>query len=136
MEKSFKLSVKVVIRHNNGRLLLLKRSSNCRSNAGKWDLPGGKIELGESFDRALLREVAEETGLSISLQRVVGTARRELADTKVVYLIMEGYLVTGKLQLSEEHSDYLWVNCQELLNLDLVEQFRSFAQVYYAMNLE
>jgi len=135
MEKSFKLSVKVVIRHN-GRLLLLKRSSNCRSNAGKWDLPGGKVELGESFDRALLREVAEETGLTISLQRVVGAAQSELVDTKVVYLIMEGYLVTGKLQLSEEHSDYLWVTCQEFLDLDLVEQFRSFAQAYYAMNLE
>ena len=131
MAKPFKLSVKAVIRQIDGRLLLLKRSPNCRINVGKWDLPGGKVEQGENFDQALIREVLEETGLLISLQRVVGTAERELLEWKVVYLILEGHIVTGGLQLSPEHSEYCWATSQDLLDLELVEQFRPLARLLF-----
>ena len=40
--------------------LLLKRSRSPKGNPGKWRFPGGKIDPGESFDEALLREVAKE----------------------------------------------------------------------------
>ena len=69
--KPFALSAKVVVRDEEGRCLLLKRSMSSKGNPGKWDLPGGKVDIGESFDQGLLREVAEETGLTISLQRVL-----------------------------------------------------------------
>ena len=62
--KPFVLSAKVVVRDAHGRCLLLKRSMSSKNNRGKWDLPGGKVDAGERFDEALLREVAEETGLS------------------------------------------------------------------------
>ena len=79
MAKPFKLSVKVVIRDTEGRCLLLKRSRGARGNPGKWDLPGGKIEAGEDFESAVGREVAEETGLTIALDRV--------AITKTVFVV-------------------------------------------------
>lgn len=129
MTKPYGLSVKAVIRHADGRLLLLKRSPNCKINVGKWDLPGGKVERGEGFDQALIREVLEETSLLISLQRVVGTAERELPEWKVVYLILEGHIVSGDLKLSTEHSEYRWVTGQDILDLELVEQFRPFVQL-------
>jgi 8-oxo-dGTP diphosphatase len=128
MTKPYSLSVKAVIRQADGRLLLLKRSPNCKINVGKWDLPGGKVERGESFDQALIREVLEETGLEISLQRVVGTAERELPEWKVVYLILEGHIVSGDLKLSAEHSEYRWATGRDLLDLELVDQFRPFVQ--------
>ncbi len=124
MVKPFKLSVKAVIRQTDGRLLLLKRSLSCKINVGMWDLPGGKVERGECFDQALIREVLEETGLLISLQRVVGTVERELSEWKVIYLILEGHIVSGDLRLSHEHSEYCWATGQDLLDLELVEQFR------------
>lgn len=58
--KPLSLSVKIVIRDDNSRFLLLKSSMSSKGNPGKWDLPGGKIDAGESFDEALHREVFEE----------------------------------------------------------------------------
>lgn len=56
---------------NNGRVLLLKESSKYTdgSNAGKFDVVGGRVEPGQRFDESLLREIKEETGLSVRLGR-------------------------------------------------------------------
>lgn len=80
--KPLRLSAKIVIQDKDDRCLMLKRSMSSKGNPGKWDLPGGKIDAGESFDGALLREVFEETGLTISIQRVAGTAESELPKVK------------------------------------------------------
>jgi len=128
--KPFTLSVKVVILDQAGRCLLLKRFSHSTGNPGKWDFPGGKADLGERFDEALLREVQEETGLNISLQQVVGATESELPARKVAYLIMEGRLVSGATRLSHEHTVFVWVPVNQLLEMDLVEQFVEFAKAY------
>jgi ADP-ribose pyrophosphatase YjhB (NUDIX family) len=44
----------------NGRLLMHKRSNKCRDEHGRWDVGGGAMELGESFEGAVIREVKEE----------------------------------------------------------------------------
>ncbi len=128
--KPLALSAKVVVRDKSGRCLLLKRSLSSKGNPGKWDLPGGKVDPGESFDQGLLREVTEETGLTISIQRVVGVAESESPTRKVVYLIFEGRQESGQVQLSSEHDEYVWVNRRELSKMELADQFRAFAQAY------
>jgi len=128
--KPLRLSVKIIVRDDAGRCLLLKRSTGSKGNPGKWELPGGKIDPGESLDEALLREVAEETGLTISIQGVVGAAESELPAWKVVYLILEGRVESGEVGLSEEHDDYVWVDPQKLPTMDLADQFRPFAEAY------
>lgn len=129
-EKPFALSVKVMIQDREGRFLLLKRSAISKANAGKWDLPGGKIEPCESFDIALLREVSEETGLDIILKHVAGTAQSELANVRVIYLIMEGSHERGNVVLSSEHDEYRWVHRHELPDMDLPEQFMPFLKKF------
>jgi 8-oxo-dGTP diphosphatase len=119
-----------MIQDENGRYLLLKRSASSKANAGKWDLPGGKIEPSESFDKALLREVSEETGLAITLKHVAGTAESELPAVKVIYLILEGRLDTGNVILSSEHEEFAWVERNELPGMDLPEQFIPFIRQY------
>lgn len=128
--KPFRLSTKVVVHDERGRCLLLKRSMSSKGNPGKWDLPGGKVDAGESFDQALLREVVEETGLTVSVQRVLGTAESESPTTKVVYLILEGRLESGQVRLGSEHDEYAWVDRRDLATMDLADQFRAFAQAY------
>lgn len=130
LRKPLALSAKVVVRDESGRCLLLKRSINSKGNPGKWDLPGGKVDAGESFDQGLLREVAEETGLTISLQRVLGAAESESPTRKIVYLILEGRVESGQVCLSSEHDEYAWVDRRDLTTMDLADQFRSFAQAY------
>ncbi len=129
-EKPWRLSVKVLVKDDVGRCLLLKRSMSSKGNPGKWEPPGGKIEQGESFDVALLREVAEETGLAISIQHVAGTAESELPKIRVVHLILEGKVESGTLRLSDEHIAHAWVCPQEFKTLDLSDWFVTFAAEY------
>ena len=60
-------SVSAVIFDRRGRLLLQQRS-----DGGQWGLPGGSVEIGESVADAVRREVLEETGLRVSVRRLVG----------------------------------------------------------------
>ena len=124
--KPFALSAKVVIRNNEGECLLLKRAMNSKNNPGKWDLPGGKVDAGENLEHGLLREVVEETGLTISLQCVLGAAEYESPTNRVAYLILEGLIQSGRVRLSSEHDDFTWVSREDLDKVEIVEQFRPF----------
>ena len=128
--KPFQLSAKVVILDKDGRCLLLRRSPQSKNNAGKWDLPGGKVDAGEAFDAALLREVREETGLEIELERLLGAAESETPTPRVVYLILVGRHAAGRVLLSPEHDDCAWVAREELPQVDLSPQFIPFMQAF------
>jgi len=128
--KPFGLSVRAAIVGAEGRCLVLRRGGVSASNVGKWELPGGKAEAGEPFDEALVREVAEETGLTVSLGHAVGLAESELPHVRVVTLILEARLVNGQVRLSDEHDDFAWVPIEELPDVDLIEEFRPFARQY------
>lgn len=60
-------SVSAVIFDGPANLLLMRRSDN-----GEWGIPGGSVEIGESVEKAILREVREETGLSVVVARLIG----------------------------------------------------------------
>lgn len=128
-DKPYSLSVKVAVMDAGGRCLLLKRSAKSKGNPGKWELPGGKVNSGEDFDRALVREVMEETGLSIALDRVLGAAERELPGRRIAYLIMAGSPRSGTVRLSEEHDDSAWVLPEEFKGREIVEQLKATLSV-------
>jgi 8-oxo-dGTP pyrophosphatase MutT (NUDIX family) len=56
----FLVGAGVIVSDNIGRILLIKRTDN-----GKWGLPGGSLELGETFEEAAAREVLEEAGIVV-----------------------------------------------------------------------
>jgi 8-oxo-dGTP pyrophosphatase MutT (NUDIX family) len=60
-------SVSAVIFDRRRRLLLQQRS-----DGGQWGLPGGSLEIGESVTAGVIREVREETGLTVSVRRLIG----------------------------------------------------------------
>jgi len=122
--KPFGLSASALINDGGGRFLLLKRSMESRFFAGQWEAPGGKIRTGESFDYALLREVKEETGLTISLDGVVGASEFELPHTRVALLCMKAHVVFGEVRLSEEHEEFVWLPLQEFSTKNLTVGLR------------
>lgn len=123
MDKPYRLSAKAVIYDEMGRILLLQRSFCSKGNPGKWDLPGGKVEQGESLSDALLREIVEETGLDVQLERVIGAAESESPNGRVAYLILAASCVGGKVELSDEHPAYAWVSTNEIVDMEIVPQF-------------
>lgn len=60
-----------VIRNGSGEILLLHRNKN---GFEQWELPGGKVELGESSEDAAVREIREELGVDVILVSRLGTA--------------------------------------------------------------
>jgi 8-oxo-dGTP diphosphatase len=69
-----------------GRLLLVRRGQEPAK--GSWSVPGGRVEVGESDENAIVREVLEETGLPVVCGRLVGTVERD-APAGGVYVIRD-----------------------------------------------
>lgn len=66
-----KVAAAAVVRDPAGRVVLLRRAQRDQAH-GLWILPGGHVDRGEELTAAALREVAEETGLAVRLQGLVG----------------------------------------------------------------
>lgn len=60
-----------VIRDREGRFFLARRGRNARNESGKWEFPGGSVEFGERLEDALVREVREEYGFEIAVDRLL-----------------------------------------------------------------
>ncbi|MGB6051311.1 MAG: (deoxy)nucleoside triphosphate pyrophosphohydrolase [Rhodococcus sp. (in: high G+C Gram-positive bacteria)] len=107
---------------SDGRLLLAQRASPPEL-AGRWELPGGKVEAGESEESALERELREELGVETAVTEPLGG---EVALPGAS--ILRAYrveLVSGTPE-PLEHSDLRWVDADGLREIDLVEADRGW----------
>ena len=129
-KKPFGLAVKAFVSDERGQCLLVKRSMKSRYYGGTWDLPGGKVDAGETFDDALVREVAEETGLAILLTGVAGATEYDMPAVRVVVLFMEARVTSGQVRLSDEHDAHVWAPRHKLADMDLSEQLKAFVERY------
>ena len=120
------LAVRVLLIDQDGKILILKRSTDSKTNPGKWELPGGKVNQDESFDHALIREVYEETNLKIALEHVVGASEQNLHIIRAVHIIMSGKIIEGELNLSNEHEGYAWVWMENLKDYELADWLQDY----------
>ncbi len=128
--KPYGLAVKAVVLDAAGNTLLVRRSLGSRSFPGCWEWPGGKVDPGEDFATALVRETREETGLDIEITGLAGAVEFTMRTVKVVLLCMETRVIGGDLRLSHEHDDFVWTSLSGIGNLRLVEVARDFMLRY------
>ncbi|HOA67799.1 MAG TPA: NUDIX domain-containing protein [Methanosarcina thermophila] len=137
LKKPYIVSVYAILRNEKGEFLLLRRSENSHSNPGKWDLPGGKLVRGEPLEEAVVREVWEETGISIVPGGIAGYATFELPDKRVIAIVYKGGYVIADVKLSHEHVEYIWSPLNRILKMDaLPDHFREFFMRFAAENKE
>lgn len=104
----------------DGKYLLLKIRSKSSHDAGRWEIPGGKVKKCEYFDNALKREYLEETGLEIDVDSLLNVVRRDYTacktneDVKSIQLIMKVTCQSNEVKISEEHDDYGWFSMDEI----------------------
>lgn len=109
--------VGAVITDQNGRLLLILRGHE--PGKGLWSIPGGRIEAGESGPEALVREVLEETGLTVTCGPLLGTVERAGLAGAVVEISDYRALVTGGvLRAGDDAAAARWVSPAEAADLD------------------
>lgn len=112
-----------VIMDEQKRLLITQRAPHL-SKGGYWEFPGGKLELNESPELALIREVYEEVGLEILSYDYLGDVHHAY-DTYEV--ILYGYVVRqyrGVAQCCESQTGMRWVSLDELQDYNFPEANR------------
>jgi 8-oxo-dGTP diphosphatase len=107
----------------SGSSLLVAQRARPPELAGRWELPGGKVAVGESDAAALARELHEELGVEVTVGSRIG-ADVDLNETTT----LRAYLVTqtgGRLQ-PNDHRALRWITLEELDGLDWVPADRTW----------
>lgn len=120
-------SVVAIVRDDLGRVLLIHKTDN-----GKWALPGGGHEIGESISDTVVREVKEETGYDVEVETITGTytnPRHVMAydDGEVrqqFSIAFRATLVGGEAATSSESDEVVWVAPGEIAALDMHPSMR------------
>lgn len=104
------VSVAAAVLDDAGRVLAIRRADN-----GNWEPPGGILELGESIESGLVREVLEETGLVVEPLALTG-AYKNLARG-IVALVFRCRVAGGLLEPSDEARECRWLAADEVAQL-------------------
>ena len=112
----------VIVR--NAQALLIQRGNE--PNRGRWSIPGGVLELGETLAEAAVREVREECGLEIEPQGVLSTFdmihRDELGRVRYHYVLIDmgARYLGGEATAGTDALGVRWAGAAELDSLDIV----------------
>jgi len=114
--------VEAVIKNKEGKILLLKRSNLNKFFVGKWQLPGGKVDFGEDIQKAIKREIYEETGKkysSLRLDKVFSLTEKFNGKKSNVFLMVFTGEFKGKISLSNEHSEAKFFSIRQIKKVSL-----------------
>ena len=111
-----------------GKILAIKRGQE--PSKGKWSIPGGRIELGETAFEAARREVKEECSVEVAIERVLDSVDNIIRDedgrVKYHYVVIDllARYVGGEIRAQSDAEECRWVTPQELVGLDITPMLR------------
>jgi len=115
---------------SDGRMLLEKRSNE--PSKGKWTIPGGLVDLGESTEQAVIRETKEETCLDVEDPRLIDVVDNVDLDEKgrvMYHFVIVDYVVKikgGEVEAASDAEELRWVPLDSVEEYDLTRSFLVF----------
>ncbi len=120
LTRPMEITIKAVVVKDKQEVLILKRAKDELFNRGKWDLPGGKLEKGETIPEALRREVKEETGLDVKVENIINFSElpkehKHFKNEKRGLRFLVRYQGGEAKVNSKEHEKHLWLSIDEAI---------------------
>jgi 8-oxo-dGTP diphosphatase len=127
-DASVEVAVGAVVRRDD-EILLVRRGRG--AGVGRWSLPGGRVEFGETLAAAVAREVAEETGVDVDVGGFVGWAERMGTEPFAYHYVILDFAATPRdpaalVRPGDDADAAEWFPCAELAGVDLVAGLYDF----------
>ena len=109
--------VAAIILNQQGQVLIARRKRHL-GNGGKWEFPGGKLGAGEPPEICIQREIREEMGIAISVEKIFHAVNVKYPDFNILLLAYFCTIRGGEWDL-QDHDEIRWVSVTELSSFDL-----------------
>ena len=114
---NFRIAVKSFIVNDKNELLLIKREDKDSHCPGIWEIPGGRLDLGEDPFEGLKRETKEETGLDIEVLNPLNVHHFTRDDgQKITMITFLCKPISKSVVLSKEHIKHLWTDLDDAIS--------------------
>lgn len=108
--KNPQLSVKGFIVNEKGELLIVRRSKSEKHFPNAWEIPGGRLDVGEDPFDGLTREVKEEVGIDVDVLNPIKVSHFKRQDGQQITMIVFACKPwSDKVSLGKEHTAYEWI---------------------------
>lgn len=137
-QRPHSVSVAGIVVNDEGKVLVIRRRDN-----GHWEPPGGILEIDETFEEGVRREVHEETGLWVKVDRLTGVYKN--MKRGIVALVFRCTLEGGSLTTTDESREVRWLSIDEVQTamapayavrvVDAVAEFATLTRVHDGRDL-
>jgi 8-oxo-dGTP pyrophosphatase MutT (NUDIX family) len=128
-----KFATVCILFNEENKLLLLKRSENDNWMPNRFALVGGGIEENEIPEQTIIREIKEETNLSVKKPKLVYST---IEENTFIYVYVGKVKNSDKIKLNDEHTGYIWVTNSDIKNYDTVPNLSSMIKKVYDIMVE
>lgn len=133
-EDLFYLGIKTIIRNSDNKILVLKVEQDSKNY---WELPGGRINRGESLQEAIEREVKEETGINnlVNIQHLgmrttnIRISANGQPSAGLIFSFYSAKVNDEFVILSSEHQNFEWVAAEKAIELLQITYGKTFASL-------
>lgn len=135
METKLFVAAKAFVVHR-GKTLIIRESAQYKTGTqiGKYDVPGGRIKIGEDLWECLRREVREETGLEVKIGKPLHVHERRITRDEEQWQIIRIFFLcetdSEAVTLSRDHDDFRWITPEEYKNHQVIDNLYPVFDAY------